>query len=199
MKEVIFTAVLSAMLTVSGSYFVMKSQLTAEQDYWLSRQKFERKQELLEKQIDMLETFNSKFLKLDLLTSKLKMKTSSFQAELHLCYEAVVSKSDSFKCKADGTVVLNASYEYRQAMHELSVTLQMLPVYFSNNVTSLIPELNTIIEDNYTAVDTSLEKFDDEKLGRPMSDYFQRDMNSTTEFRLVREKLISAMLQDIQN
>ncbi|EJE8549670.1 hypothetical protein M5238_004451 [Vibrio vulnificus] len=199
MKEVIFTAVLSALLTVSGSYFVMKSQLTAEQDYWLSRQKYEREQQLLDRQIQLLETFNSKFLKLDLLTSKLKMKTSSFQAELHLCYQAVASKSDSFKCKADGNVVLNASYEYRQAMHELSVTLQMLPVYFSNNVTSLVPELNTIIEDNYSAVDASLEKFDSERLERPMSEYFQRDMNSTTEFRSIREKLISAMLLDIQS
>ncbi|MEZ9167820.1 hypothetical protein OAE_09860 [Vibrio cyclitrophicus 1F289] len=198
MKEIIVTAVLSAMLTVSGSYFVMKSQLTAEQDYWLKRQNYEQSQQVLNKKIELLESFNDKFLKLDLLTSQMKLESSSFQAELHICHEAIILKSENYECKAKVEKFLSVSYAYRQQMYDLSVILQMLPIYYPTKVTSLIEPLNKVIEDNYHSVDKSLEKFDSTKLSRPMADYFKRDMRSTKEFQEYRGLLIEAMLTNIQ-
>ncbi|MCG9583684.1 hypothetical protein L1D09_19290 [Vibrio tubiashii] len=64
MKEIIFTAILSALLTVAGSYYLMSSQLTAEQDYWLNRQTQELAEKKLNKQVELLESFNDIYLNL---------------------------------------------------------------------------------------------------------------------------------------
>jgi hypothetical protein len=76
MKEIIITAVITSFLTIVSSYFLMSSQFTAEQEYWLNRQNHERLEITLDKKIKLLESFNEDFLKLDVLTSKMKMTSS---------------------------------------------------------------------------------------------------------------------------
>lgn len=199
MKEIIITAILSAILTVTGSYFIMKSQLTAEQNYWLERQAHERLSKALDSKVKLLESFNNEFLKLDALTSKMKLVSSNLQAEFHVCYEAIKLNAKDFNCKANSNDYLNVSYKYREQTYKLSVTLQMLPIYYGENVSSLITPLNKIIQQNFDNINNTLEKVDKNNLDREVSVYFERDMNSTPEFQKARGILIQAMLDDISN
>lgn len=198
MKEIIFTAVLSSLLTVSGSFFLMKSQLTSEQDYWLDRQKHDREAKALDNKVKLLESFNDSFLKLNVLTTKTKIALSTFQANLHICEEAIKLEAKDFKCEAKAEDYLKLIFEYREQSHKLSVVLQMLPIYFGEEVSSLIVPLNDLINSNYQKI-THSQTEDKNKQELELSDYYKREFSSIPGFMDARNNLIKAMLNDISN
>jgi hypothetical protein len=110
-----------------------------------------------------------------------------------------VLKPKDFKCKTAANDYLKISYKYREQMYKLSVTLQMISIYYGYEISALVPELNKIIQRNFDDINESLVRVDKDKLNCSMSVYFERNMNSIPEFQKAREIVIQAMLKDIDN
>ncbi|CAH6902230.1 conserved hypothetical protein [Vibrio chagasii] len=193
MRDIIVTAVLTSVLTIAGSYFVMKTQLTAEQDYWLNRQKLERAELKVNKQIEMLESFNDLVLNFDLQTNNVLMNAAKFKAELHLCKQAALIDAKEFECKASTEIYAPHRNQYLQQAYKLSVLMQMLPLYFSDEVVSHVGAVNKLIADNHRRLEEimMLESVSDS------SQYFQYNMDTPEGYMKVREQVISAMLKEI--
>ncbi len=194
MRDIIVTAVLTSILTVAGSYFVMQKQLTAEQDYWLSRQHLERAESRVNKQMELLESFNDIFLNLDLQTNNVLMQAAKLKAEIHLCKHALLIGAKEYKCKASTDEYFPHRNRYLQQVHKLSVLMQMLPLYFSDDVVSYVDTVNQLVSDNHSR----LEKIMAQESATDTGQYFQHNMDTPEEYMNVRKQIISAMIKEIQ-
>ncbi|KGR32555.1 hypothetical protein OA39_05109 [Vibrio campbellii] len=200
MKEIIFTAILSALLTVSGSYYLMNSQLTAEQDYWLNRQTQELAEKKLNKQVELLESFNEIYLNLQLQSMKAMMGAAKFKADLHICYQAMELNYSEYKCDTKVEERLKEKQRYQQQVYKLSVLMQMFPLYFSDEVTSKVPVIHTaLVKNNEKLEELSAYEVKGKYLDTEATVYFEREMETSPDFEKARTEVIDAMLREIQN
>ncbi|MGR2823801.1 hypothetical protein ABMX69_21815 [Vibrio vulnificus] len=200
MKEIIFTAILSALLTVAGSYYLMSSQLTAEQDYWLNRQTQELAEKKLNKQVELLESFNDIYLNLQLQSLKAMTGTAKFKADLHLCYQEMERKSSEYKCDTKVEELLKEKQLYQQQIYKLSVLMQMFPLYFSGEVTNKVPVIQAALEKNNERLfELSTYEVKGKYLDTEATVYFEREMEISPDFEKARTEVIDAMLREIQN
>nr|WP_320015681.1 hypothetical protein [uncultured Desulfobacter sp.] len=188
-KDILITAVLTSVLTLGCSYFIMKSQLSEEQKYWSERFRTERAQDILNKKVTLLEELNSGILESEVLAKEIKLSFSSFNALMELC--RVDPKCDINNVEFNKKVV-----NYHKYINRLAAKFQMVPVYFPNDIALIVEPLSRAIELNYEANAKTLIDFSitDPKKTK---DYFERDFNTVGELTKIRLKLIKKMLDDI--
>ena len=188
-KEIIITAVLTSALTLGCSYFIMKSQLTEEQKYWLERFRTERAQIILNKKVQLLEQLNEGILESEVLAKELKLSFSSFHARMEL------SRVDP-DCNLDDIHLEKKIVDYHKHISRLAAKFQMVPVYFPNNVANLVEPLNRAIELNYKDNEKTLIQFSTSD-PKQTEDYFKRNFDTVRELTEARKILIKKMLEDI--
>lgn len=200
MKEIIFTAILSALLTVGGSYYLMSTQLTAEQDYWLNRQTQELAEKKLNKQVELLESFNDIYLNLKLQSMQAMMGAAKFKADLHICYQAAELNYSEYKCDTKVEEHLKEKLRYQQQVYKLSVLMQMLPLYFSDEVTNKVPVIHAAVVKNNEKLDAlTTYEVKGKYIDTEATVYFERDMETSADFENARTEVIDVMLREIQD
>ena len=191
--KIALTAVITSLLTLSTSYFIMSSQLSKEQDYWKSRKRIEGLQALSDRQIKLFEDINSQILLIEVLSKDFKLESAKFKANIEL-----YKTSKNFKNKVDESSLENKAVEYHKQINLLGSKLQMATLFFGKEVDSLIIPLNQALELNYN---NNLILNDSNKIQGLEStlDYFKHDFNTISLVSDNRLKFLGAMIKDINS
>ena len=189
--QIFLTALITSIFTLASSYFLMFSQLEKEQEYWMNRMRTERYQELMDRQINLLEEINSGLLQSEILVKDYKLESASFMSNLEF-----IKQNPGVKLDSDVEALAKKAFEYHLHLYKLASKLQMAELYFSNKVDSLIAPLGKALEENYNnelALKDSLAfSWED-----PIKYFFNRDFETVQQLADVRIKLITAMREDI--
>ena len=181
-----FTALFTASFTAIVSFLLIRSQLYQEQKYWKERLIKERLLEMNDRQVVLFEEINSGILEIEILTKELKL----LSARSNVAY--------SLMCTTDAIEEMNLlnskMVDYHLKLYKLSSKFQMIPLYFTERVDSLISPLNKSLENNFNKNLEVGKKVDLHKI----DSYFQeQDFNTTQELTDTRERLLKAMFDDM--
>jgi len=188
--EIVLTAIVTALLTFIGSYFVMTSQLSKEQEYWSDRMKKERLQVLMDRQLNLFEEVNSDILLAEVMVKDYKIESAKYYSLYEL---AKISPRNVIEVNAND--VYNKVVEYHKHLYKLSAKLQMVALYFNEKVSSLIASLSKSLEDNYKN-NTLRDSLSHNQIGI-LKDYFNMDFETIKELSENRINLIKAMHDNI--
>ncbi|AKU54695.1 hypothetical protein CGH43_24475 [Vibrio parahaemolyticus] len=184
-KDILITAVITSLLSVSGSYWLVSKQLEAEQGYWIKREKIERIEKTYEKQVSIMENVNYGILTVSELLRNANISSAAFNAQIEMC--KIYPKS---KCDLDAERTNIKYSEYFKEANRLNTQLQIAEWYFGNEVRESIKLLDSALKRNYQ------HKRTPEIINEPM-DYFKVDFNSISEIEEQRAELINLMRKDI--
>ncbi|EIJ0985503.1 TPA: hypothetical protein I7701_22990 [Vibrio vulnificus] len=184
-KDILITAMITSVLSVSGSYWLMSKQLEAEQDYWIKREKIERVEKIYEKQVSIMEKVNLGILSVSELLRNANISSAAFNAQVELCKTYPESKCDLNAEK------INIKYsEYFKEENHLYTQLQMADWYFGNEVRESIKLLDSALKKNYQHERTP-------EVINEATDYFKVDFNSISELEDQRAELLNSMRKDM--
>jgi hypothetical protein len=188
--EIVLTALITSLLTFIGSYFVMSSQLSKEQEYWSDRMKKERIQDLMNRQLNLFEEVNSDILLSEVMVKDYKIELAKFYSLYELAkYSPKIAK------EVNANDVYNKGVEYHKHLNKLGAKLQMVALYFNEKVNSLIVPLSKALEDNYR--NNALRDSSSQNQIGISKDYFNRDFETIKELSDNRINLIKAMRDNI--
>jgi hypothetical protein len=138
------TAILTAILTLVSSWFLLYRQLSKEQEYWTKRAKIERLQNLSATQIKLFEEINKMILDCELLAKEVKLDQVEFATRL-TGPKSIRESKDLITGKQLQEKIIG----YHHRLYELGSKLQMAGIYFGNAVDKPIKELGKALEKNY--------------------------------------------------
>lgn len=184
-KDILITALLTSILSVSGSYWLMSKQLEAEQDYWIKREKVERVEKTYEKQVSVMEKVNLGILTVSDSLREANVFSAAFNAQVEMCKAYPKSKCD---LDAEKTTIKYS--EYFKEVNKLYTQLQMADWYFGDDVRESIKLLDVALKKNYQ-LDRTPDTINDP------TDYFKVDFNAITELEEQRAELLNLMRRDI--
>lgn len=187
LREIVLTAVITGVLTTVFSFLLMKSQLSEEHKYWEKRLKKERLVEMLDRQVVLYEEINKGILKAEIDVRQLKILASEFNVNMSMTKQYIKKPeniNDDFK---------KNMIEYHKFIYAFSSKIQMIPIYFTERVDTLIKPMIKALEDNYNHT----LKIGETVAIDSISEYLNKDyetIKSLTDYRL---KLITAMNEDM--
>jgi len=187
LSEIVLTAVITAILTSVSSFILTRSQLSQEQVYWEQRLQKERLVEMLDRQIALYEEINTGILNTESLARELKIRGSEFNVNISM---ARLGKQD---IKEINTAFQEKAMEYHKHIYNFSGKLQLIPLYFSNRVDSLINPLRIALENNGNH---NLSIGDVVELDK-IKEYLNKDYETIEELKDVRMKILKAMNEDM--
>jgi hypothetical protein len=199
LKEIVITALLTAVLTLTSSYFLIFSQLDMEHDYWKKRTQSERLTSLLDRRIEVMEGINKDILIFEILAENFKMYSIDFITNTKLLE---LEKKATREMIKDGGIERRAfqkkSEEITKHIYILASKLQMAEMYFDNNVDELIRPLSAAIEKNYShnlALSSTIDQLDADSLEKLL----KKDRKSIEVLKIQRLKIIKAMRIEIDS
>lgn len=183
---IILTSIITAMLTLLASYFIMSKQLSKEHNYWISRTKTERNIQLMEKRISLIQKLNNNILSIELLAKTSKLYAAKFQSDI------LLNKNVN-----DELEILNTkNIKYHNEINKLIGNLQLSEIYFSSEVDVLINPLIVSIEKNSSHNQIFRDTINKNDINELIK-YFQRDFSSIPELTNKKMEFIKAMRDDI--
>jgi len=186
-SEILLTALITAVITSICSFLLTRNQLSKEQEYWEKRLLKERAINILDKQISLFEEVNSMILELQILTKEIKILAAKFNINSTMLKYGDNSNSKEFD------ELYNKLVDYHKKLYSHSSKIQMLPLYFTNGVDSLIEPLRKTLELNYKNNFIIGEEVDLKNI----QSYFDKDFETIEELENVRTNLLKAMIDDI--
>lgn len=189
--KIFLTALITSILTLVSSYFLMFSQLEKEQEYWITRMKTERLQEMLDRQIKLYEEINNGVLSIEVLAKDFKISATDFIANVEMAVE--FQDENIIKMNA---FLTSKALGYHKQINSLASKLQMAEFYFGQEVDTLIKPLSDALERNYN---TNLIIGDSENTKDLDSviEYFKRDFNTIEELTEKRLEILKAMRNEM--
>jgi hypothetical protein len=189
--KIISTSIVTALLTLVSSYYLMFSQLKEEQNYWITRTHVERVQELLDRRIKLFEELNSKILLNEVLSKDFKVFSAVYMANLELKMNYGGKLDNNMSTKFDVKAL-----ELHKGINELGAKIQMCELYFGAEVDSLLNPLSKAIGENYSR---NLVLGDSIKLSDKTSvaSYFDKDFETIKELTENRLSILKAMRAEI--
>jgi len=191
--KIVLTSIVTALLTLTSSYFLMFSQLEEEQKYWKTRTRVERIQELIDKQTELFESLNSKILLNEALAKDFKVYSASYMTKL-----AFANKYDSELDKEMTQQLHIKALEYHKEINELGSKIQICELYFGSEVDSLLNPLSIALIENYNR---NLILGDSIELeNQPgVASYFESDFETIKELTDNRISILKAMRAEIDS
>ncbi len=187
LKVVILTSFLTSILTVLGSYFLMYSQLSYEQNYWKERIKTEKGIELIDKQTALMIEVNERILSNAILVRDFKILLTKHISDLNL----------GFLDESKSQYVLNKYFELQKQIIRLCSKMQESEFYFGSKVDSLLISLSEALDKNYNnnliLSSTNLKSKDINLINK----YFNQDFGTIKILTEKRFELIEAMRNEI--
>ena len=186
-SEILLTALITVIITSICSFLLTRNQLSKEQEYWEKRLAKERTINILDKQISLFEEINSKILELEVMAKEIKILATAFNSYttmLKYGYNSNAKEINEFHEKL---------VDYNKKLYSFSAKIQMLPLYFTNGVDSLIEPLGKSIELNYN---NNLIIGEDINFQNMLS-YFDKDFETIEALTNGRINLLKAMIEDI--
>ncbi|TDQ33390.1 hypothetical protein [Zeaxanthinibacter enoshimensis] len=191
LKIIILTAIITSILTVLGSYFLMYSQLSYEQDYWKERIKTEKLIELVDKQTILMNEINEGILTNQTLVKHYKLLSAKYMSKLSLSYNRGKGLTEDFQQNFE-----NKSLELHKQIMTLASKIQESELYFQGEVDSLLNPLSEALNKNYqTNLFTGSDIHNQDINSIEM--YFDRDFETLKVLKEKRMELIKAMRDEI--
>ncbi len=192
LKIIILTAIITSILTVFGSYFLMYSQLSYEQDYWKERIKTEKLIELVDKQIIIMNEINEGVLTNEALVKHFKLISAKYMSDLSLSYNGGNGLTEDSKQNFE-----NKSLELHKQIVTLASKIQESEFYFEEEVDSLLDPLLDALNKNYQTNLVIGSADIDVKDINSIKKYFDRDFETIKVLKEKRMELIKAMRDEI--
>jgi hypothetical protein len=191
LKAIILTAIATAILTSAGSYFLMYSQLSYEQDYWKERTRTEQVLALLEKQTLLMNEINEGIMINETLVKNYKLHSAKFMSDMSLAYHSgeSIPADDSFSIES-------RALELHQQIDRLAAKIQESELYFSAEVDSLLNPLSQALQANYNTNQVLIGELDYKDV-ESIKLYFQRDFETISELRDKRYAIYQAMRDEV--
>ena len=188
--KIFLTALITSILTLGSSYFLMFSQLEKEQEYWITRLKTERLQVLLDREIKLFEDINTSILIIEVLAKDFKISAIKFRADIEM------AKEFQDRDINNNDYLANKAIEYHKHINNLTSKLQMAEFYFGHEVDSLINPLSKTLGINYN---TNLILRDSVEINglESVFEYFKRDFETVEELTENRLKILKAMRKEM--
>ena len=139
--KILLTAVITAAFTFAISYYLLNYQLRTEQLYWIKRSQTEKGNNILEKQIYLMETVNADILTAELLSKELKIDL----ARLKLLDQL---PPDTRQIELWGRFN-DKLIAYHKHIYAIANELQTARFYFGSKLDSALVELTNALEKNY--------------------------------------------------
>ena len=186
-SEILLTALITAIITSICSFLLTRNQLSKEQEYWEKRLSKERSINILDKQISLFEEVNSRILELEVMAKEIKILAPVFNS-----YTTMLKYGESNNAKG-----INEFHEklvdYHKKLYSFSSKIQLLPLYFTKGVDSLIEPLGKSLEANYKNNLIIGEDIDFKNI----QSYFDKDFETIEALTNSRIYLLKAMIEDI--
>lgn len=191
LKIIILTAIITSVLTVFGSYFLMYSQLSYEQNYWKERIKTEKLIELVDKQTIIMNEINEGILTNEALVKHFKILSAKYMSDLSLSYNGGNSLTEGSQQNFE-----NKSLELHKQIMTLASKIQESELYFQEEVDSLLNPLSDALYKNYQA-NLVIGSDIDYKDINSIKKYFDWDFETIKVLKEKRMELIKAMRDEI--
>jgi len=134
LKTIILTAIITAFLTVITQYFLQKSQLSNEQDYWKERYNIENVQNINTVRLKLIEEISDGILQLEILAKEIKIQN-------------VVVKYLPNKEELEELKLL--TIKYHKDLYRITSKMEIASIYFDNDVDKKLLKLSTALTENY--------------------------------------------------
>lgn len=189
--KIIITAVVTSVLTLLSSWFILFKQQNNEQKYWLMRSRNERLQKLSDQQIKLFEETNNDILTAELMSKDLKLSTIEFTAKLYGSKSIRESKE-----LISGNQLKEKAIAYNKLTNKLGSDFQMCAIYFGSAVNKPIKEVSEAIAKNYNNNSILGEPVEKQSLSSVLN-YFTKDMGTIELLEKNRICLLDSMQRQI--
>ncbi|MCF8337923.1 MAG: hypothetical protein K9I74_08065 [Bacteroidales bacterium] len=190
LTEIILTAIITALLTSISSFFLTKSKLKQEQNYWQKRLVTERLVKIHDRQISLYEEINTGILETEALARELKLMASQYNV-----YASIATLgSDNYKnFKAFHNDFMEKKFEYIKYIHSFSGKIQLIPMYFTTRVDTLIEPLRVALQNNIAKQLSIGEKVELDSI----SEIYNNDYETIKELTDTRINILKTMNEDM--
>jgi len=197
LKEIIITAFLTSLFTLTTSYFLIFNQLDMEHEYWQKRSQSERLTNLLDRRINLMASVNENILLYEILAENFKFHSIDFITNLKMIEQEKPSNELLKDLYSRRVIFQKKSDEIKKHVYILSSQLQMVETYFGNDVDELIQPLSDAIEKNYSnnlVLGAPISKLDASSL----TELLKKDRRTIQILTTHRLRLITEMRAEIE-
>jgi hypothetical protein len=189
--KIILTAVITTILTLCSSYFLLTRQFEKEQQYWVKRTKTERLQNLLDRQTQLFEEINSGILRSEVMAKDLKLYAVEFTVRLkgEQQLQEMVNLASSKEIE-------EKQVAYQNQLNELASKIQMAELYFGVGVDTLIRDLGNSFGKNFRHNLIFQDSFSSMSLSSAL-EFFKKDFETIDLLQQNRLKFLKAMRADM--
>ena len=175
-KTIILTAIITAFLTVLTQYFLQKSQLSNEQDYWKERYNIENVKNVNTVRLKLIEEISDGILQLEIQAKEIKIQS------------AVVKYLPN---KEELEELKQLSIKYHKDLYRITSKMEIASIYFDNDVDKNLLKLGNALTENYQ------NNYVNSSLSNIKIPEFDLDFETIEKLPKIKKQTFEAMLKNM--
>lgn len=175
-KTILSTAIITSFLTVFTQYFLQKSQLSEEQNYWKKRYNIERVQGINDQRLKLIEEISEGILQLEYQAKQIKIQSAVVK------YLNDEKQIDEFK---------ELTLKYHKDLYLLASKMEIASIYFDEKVDKNLMKLSEALIQNYQ---NNYTKNTDSKIQIPE---FNQDFETIDKLKEIKKQTFEMMLNNM--